>query len=234
MYVCNLLIIGENPFLFMINYNCIKSVQLKTQRRLIISFFLLDRDRKSLQYSHRNGGTGFGIGQRIVVLGEVVATTGCHRLQLMVGQFPAKYTAGGTASAMELIIGIVHAIHTEYRLEATLVKHTVMRHQRQPLDERSHLGPHLRKDVSPFRILFRQSMNHRTTVIVIFRFGMNEEILFIDHLSASHYHHAHTANAAALVVGRLKIYSCKIIHNVKIQQLIETLNNKSNNAAAEE
>ena len=39
---------------------------------------------ESLQEFNCDMGTGLGVGQGMVVMGQIIATSGCHRLQLVV------------------------------------------------------------------------------------------------------------------------------------------------------
>lgn len=61
-----------------------------------------------------------------------------------------------------------------------------------------------------------QSMHLRVPVGVILWLWLDEGVVAIHYLAIPHNHYAHGANAAALTVGCLKIYCCKIFHVVKV------------------
>ena len=44
--------------------------------------------------------------------------------------------------------------------------------------------------------------------------GVDKAVELLGHLAVSYNHHSHTANATAVLVGRLKIYGCKIFHRL--------------------
>ena len=75
----------------------------------------------------------------------MIATGGCYGVQLVVGELLPKMAAGGMTGAVEFVIGIVHLINIEYRPQAAFVKRAVVCHQRQTLDQRLDLLPHLRE-----------------------------------------------------------------------------------------
>ena len=45
---------------------------------------------------------------------------------------------------------------------------------------------------------------------------LDETVVAIHNLTIPYYHNAHGANACALLVGSLKIYRCKILHECKV------------------
>ena len=51
---------------------------------------------------------------------------------------------------------------------------------------------------------------------VILRLWLDETVVAIHNLTIYYYHNANGAYACALLVGCLKIYSCKILHMCKI------------------
>ena len=78
---------------------------------------------------HGNVGTGLGVGQRIVVGKRVKSAVSCNGLQLMVGQL-LEQPPGCQARAVEVVIGIIHLVAAEDRLQATLVNRLVVGDQR--------------------------------------------------------------------------------------------------------
>ena len=51
---------------------------------------------------------------------------------------------------------------------------------------------------------------------IILRLWLDETVVAIHNLTIPYYHDAHGANACALLVGSLKIYRCKILHECKV------------------
>lgn len=72
--------------------------------------------------------TRFGIGEGVVMIFKVIAAGGCRDVELMAGQ--VETAARGGKSAMKFIVGIWHAIFLKGRFETTLIKRTVVGHQR--------------------------------------------------------------------------------------------------------
>ena len=87
-----------------------------------------------------------------MVHGEIVTAIGGYGLELMVGEERAKLSSGGTAGAVEFIVGIFHLIHLEYCLEAFFVEGGVVGNQGQPLYLGRYLCPYLREDICIQRI----------------------------------------------------------------------------------
>ena len=86
-------------------------------------------------------GTGFRIGQGMMVIGQVI-TAGCGNcLQLMVRQTAAEMITGGRKCIMELILGIIHLIHFENLFQTSFIEPAVMRHKREALNLRGYLLP---------------------------------------------------------------------------------------------
>ena len=98
-----------------------------------------------LQQPYRNLRTRFGIGEGVVVMLQMIAAGRSNGVQLVVGEVLPKMVAGGVTGAVELVVGIVHLINIEYRPQAAFVKRAVVCHQRQTLDQRLDLLPHLRE-----------------------------------------------------------------------------------------
>ena len=75
-----------------------------------------------LQQLDCNMGTGLGIGQGMMVIGQVI-TAGCgNRLQLMVRQTAAEMPTGCRKGIIELILRIIHPVHFENLIDAAYRK----------------------------------------------------------------------------------------------------------------
>jgi len=146
----------------------------------------------------------------VVVLHAEAAGLG-DGLQLVVRQ-GRELATGDTKCVEELIVGIVHPIDAEDGFEATLVEGPVVGHKGQTLYQRLYLCPYFREDGGVFCVFPAKAMNLRTPVVVVVRLGLNEGVERIDYLAVTNDNDTNRANAAALVVSRFKIYSCKISH----------------------
>lgn len=51
---------------------------------------------------------------------------------------------------------------------------------------------------------------------IILRLWLDETVVAIHNLTIPYYHNAYGANAGSLLVGSLKIYRCKILHECKV------------------
>ena len=90
-------------------------------------------------------GTGLGIGQGMMVTGQVI-TAGCgNRLQLMVRQTAAEMVTGGRKCIIELILGIIHLIHPENLFQTSFIEPAVVCHKREALNLRGYLFPDTHK-----------------------------------------------------------------------------------------
>ena len=90
-------------------------------------------------------GTGLGIGQGMMVTGQVI-TAGCgNRLQLMVRQTAAEILTGGRKCIIELILGIIHPVHFENLFQTSFIEPTVVSHKRKALNLRGYLFPDTQK-----------------------------------------------------------------------------------------
>ena len=158
-----------------------------------------------------NPCTGLGISKGIVVHREVVAAKGCNSMQLMI-LCTGKSPAGSGKGVVKAVVGIIHLINLERGFKAALVKAFVMSHQRQPLNERLHLLPHLAEHRCLLGIFARQAMHSAAPIGVIVWLGLYKRIERVGNLTVTHNHHAHAAHRTTLAVGRLKIYSRKIFH----------------------
>ena len=101
--------------------------------------------KSGLQQLDCNVGTGFGIGQGMMVIGQVI-TAGCgNRLQLMVRQTAAEMVTGGRKCIMELILGIIHLIHSENLFQTSFIEPAVVSHKRKSLNLWGYLLPDTHK-----------------------------------------------------------------------------------------
>ena len=90
-------------------------------------------------------GTGLGIGQGMMVTGQVI-TAGCgNRLQLMVRQTAAEILTGGRKCIIELILGIIHPVHFENLFQTSFIEPAVVSHKRKALNLRGYLFPDTQK-----------------------------------------------------------------------------------------
>ena len=85
-------------------------------------------------------------------------------------------SARSDASAVKLIVRIVHLIDAEDRSQATLVERLVMGHERETGYLRLYLLPNLGEDGSVICIGGAQAMHLATPVVVIFRLRFDERV----------------------------------------------------------
>ena len=62
-----------------------------------------------------------------MVVHEVISAGCCHGLELMVGEPAAEVSSGSREGVVELIVRVVHPIHSEHGLEAPFVETGVVR-----------------------------------------------------------------------------------------------------------
>ena len=87
-----------------------------------------------------------------MVLGEVVTAIGGYGLELMVGEESAQLSSGGTAGAMEFVVGIFHLIHLEYGLQASFIEGGIVGYQRQTFYLGRNLCLDFREDIGIHRV----------------------------------------------------------------------------------
>ena len=97
------------------------------------------------------------------------------------------------ASAVELIVGIVHLIDAEDSLQTTFIKSLVVSYEREPGYLGFYLLPYDREDWSFFSIRGTQTMHLTALVVVILRFGLDERVELVYYLSATYYDNAYRA-----------------------------------------
>lgn len=166
----------------------------------------------SLQNHHGDPCAGLGIGEGVVMVFKGVAAGGRHGMQLVVGQLQPEMAARGPAGAKELVVRIIHLIGLEHGLEAALIEGTVVGHQGQSGDAGRNLPPHVGKERRSVGIGVTEPMNLLAEPRIVVRSGADERVEGVGDEAATHHHHAHAANAAALSVGGLKVDSCKVVH----------------------
>ena len=98
------------------------------------------------------------------------------------------------ASAVELIVRIVHLVNTKDGLKAAFVEGFVVGHKRKTGYLRFYLPPHFREYGRILRICGTQTMHAATPVVVIRRFGLNERVELVDYLTATNDNHANGTN----------------------------------------
>ena len=165
-----------------------------------------------LQQSYRNRRTGFGVGEGVVMVGEVVAADGGDGLELVVRKGIAKPSPGGSEGVIERVAGIIHLIETENGLEASFVEAAVVGDQRKPFDARSNLFPDIGKYGRIHCILFGQAVNLLAKPLIVFGFGVDEAVEPVHDLSVADNDDADAAHAGRAFVRRFKIDCCKITH----------------------
>ena len=94
-----------------------------------------------LQYFPCNAGTGFGIGEGVMMVLQLIATGGSNGVELMIRQM-GKLASGRAQGVEKLIFGIVHLIDTEGCTETSFVEGLVVGNKGKPLDEWFYLCPY--------------------------------------------------------------------------------------------
>jgi len=132
-------------------------------------------------------------------------------MQLMVGQL-WKSTARSHTGAVEFVIRIVHLVTTEDGLQAALIESLVMGHEGQALNQRLYLFPYLREDRRLLRILATETVDLAAPEIIVVGLRLYQGIERVHNLTTPDDHHTYRADTGTLVVGRLEIDCCKVIH----------------------
>jgi len=145
----------------------------------------------------------------MVVLKIVSATPG-YDVQIVV-------TAGPNLTRLdectiERIVGIVHLIHAEYSLEASLIKGFVVSHKRQSFYLGLYLLPHIGEDGRFLSVLTAEPIDAGTNVIIIVGLGMDKRVELVYFLAITDYDDADRAYTGPLEVGCLEVYRCEIFH----------------------
>lgn len=97
------------------------------------------------------------------------------------------------ASAVELIVGIVHLIDAEDSLQTTFIKSLVVSYEREPCYLGFYLLPYIGEDRSHFRISGAEAVHLTAPVVVILRFGLDERVELVHYLSATYYDNTYRA-----------------------------------------
>ena len=113
---------------------------------------------------------------------------------------------------MELVIGVIHAVHSEYGLEASFIEFGVVGDKGKSFDQRLYLVPYFREQRSVLGIIRTDTMDSHAEPLVVFGLRMYEAVVRIHDLSSTDYDDPDTAYAAGLLVRRLEIYCRKISH----------------------
>ena len=149
-----------------------------------------------------------------MMLCQVIATAGYYNVKRMTTFGPDL--ARGDASAVEVVVGIVHLIDAEDGFQAALVERLVMCHKRKPRYLRLNLLPYFGEDRRTVCIRSAKTMHLTAPVVVILWLWLDERVETIHHLTSSNNNHANSAYRRTLIIGGFKIYSCKIFHCCKV------------------
>ena len=134
-----------------------------------VSEFLLGRH---LQYFSRYCRAGFGIGQSVMMVLQVISAACGYYVKRVAPLGPAA--ARRYAGAVELVVGIVHLIDAEHGLLAAFVKRLVVGHQGQTLYQRLYLPPHFRKNRGAGGVGGAKSVNLAAPIAVVLGFWLYE------------------------------------------------------------
>ena len=121
-------------------------------------------------------GAGFGVGQGVVMILEVVAACCGDSLELMVWQPMAEMTPRGGAGVVERIVRIVHLVDLEDLFQTSFVEGTVVRHERQAFYHWLNLLPYIGKYRRIIRIFFTQAVDLLAKPLIVFRLRMDKAI----------------------------------------------------------
>ena len=141
---------------------------------------------------------------------EIIAATGGDDVEVVVSAGP--HSARGDERAVERIVGIVQAIHAEDGFQTVFVESLVVGDKWQALNHGLYLFPYVREDGRVLRVFLTEAVDAGATPVVIVGLGMDERVERVDDFSVSHDHHTYGADAGALEVGGLKVYSSKVFH----------------------
>ena len=114
-------------------------------------------------------GTGLGIGQGMMVIGQVI-TAGCgNRLQLIVRQTASEMITGSRKCNMELILGIIHPVHFENLFQTSFIEPAVVSHKRKSFNLRGYLLPDTQKKAP--ELPSAQKLNSQNMKLADYRFA---------------------------------------------------------------
>ena len=75
-------------------------------------------------------GTGFGIGQGVMMVLEIVTTGGSNRVKLVIGQRMAELSAGGCKGIVKTVVWIIHLIDLEHCFQTSFIEMGIVGHER--------------------------------------------------------------------------------------------------------
>ena len=162
-------------------------------------------------------GAGFGVGKGVVVVAQVEPDVSRNGVKLVVGQ-SGKSTARGAAGAMERIVGVGHGVVEVCLTQASLVERAVMGHQRQAVYPGGDARPHPGESVGSGCVFVGETVDTGVPVAVKIGLRAYELIEFFVYGAVSYDHDPHAAHAERVVVGRFKIYCCKVFHRNRRQK----------------
>jgi len=150
-------------------------------------------------------GTGLGVCQGVVVIGEVKAASGGNCVELMVGESILEMAAGCGQGVIENVVRIVHLIDPVDCLEATSVKRRIVGNKGITFQQRDNFFPNLGKDRSIFRVFRAQTMNFTAKPVIVLRLRMDETVEGVNYYIITHEDQANAADTGWLLVGCLKV-----------------------------
>lgn len=156
---------------------------------------------------------GFGIGQCVVVMPQIVSAGRGYGVQLVVGKLPPEKPARRPAGAEKLIARPRQVVEVQRRPQAPLVERGVVRHQRQPLDAGRQGAPYLLEFGRLVGVGTAQTVNRRGERAVIVGARADQAVKRIDHLAAAHHDRPHRTDARPVAVGRLEVDGSEIGHH---------------------
>lgn len=160
-----------------------------------------------------DGGACFGVGEGVVMVGHIVAAGGGYSVEAMARKV-AQASAGCGEGAVELIVGVRHAVFGEDGFQAALVEGAVVGHQRQAGDAGLYLLPHIGEEGVSVGVAAGEAVNLGCLVGIIVGNRLNERVEFIYYLAVAHHDNADAADARPPLVGRLEINRCKVFHDM--------------------
>lgn len=153
--------------------------------------------------------TGLRVGQGVVVIDEVIAAGRSYGMQLVVGQAVTEMTARCCQRIEKHIIRVVHLIHPEHLFQAAFIETAVMRHERQALNHRGDLLPHMWEYRGAFRIFLGEAVDLLTEPLIVLRLGVNQAVERIYYLAITDDDHSNAADAGTTLIGCLEVYGGK-------------------------
>lgn len=160
-------------------------------------------------------GTGFGVGQGVVMVFHVETTCRRNGLKLMIGQPSAKSAARRPKGIVEnVFFRVFHLINGMGCPKTTLVKTRIVSHKRKSSHQGAEAVPYLFEIRGVDSIFQRQAVNAGTPITIIFWLGANQGIGGVDNAVVTHHDNAHTTNAAGHLIGRFKVDGCEIHETV--------------------